>query len=92
VNASSIEGCSAGSTAAAAVVLAGDGFVNGEAVPSEGSPPEQAANRRSITIAGSLAAVMGRHPCSSPYVWAADGQNVGAAWRRRIGASPEVAI
>ena len=58
-NASSMEGCSAGSTAAAGVVLAGDGSVDGELVALGGSPPEQAASRKSITIAGSLAAVMG---------------------------------
>ena len=69
VNASSMEGCSAGSTTAAEEVLAGDGSVDGDPVASGGSPPEQAASRKSITIAGNLAAVMGRHPCSSPCVW-----------------------
>jgi hypothetical protein len=33
--------------------------VDGEAVASGGSPPEQAAIRKSIAMAGSLAAVMG---------------------------------
>src|SRR6476660_7292384 len=65
-NEPSTEGSSAGSTRAAAEGLAADGSVIGEPAASGGSPPEHAANRRSIRIAGSLAAVMGRHPLLEP--------------------------
>ena len=54
-----MEGCAAGSTTDVGVGLAGDEFADWEPVASGGSPPEQAASRKSITMAGNLVAVMG---------------------------------